>query len=69
MNLERQNGVRRWGWPSLMLFAGIVIALVAVSRAIYSQDAPKAQHATPIPPGEVEIRDLLKAVTPGLQPG
>jgi uncharacterized protein (TIGR02246 family) len=63
MNMERQNGVRRWGWPSLMLFAGIVIALVAVSRAIYSQDAPKATPATPIPPGEVEIRDLLKAVT------
>ena len=63
MNMERQNGVRRWVRPSLMLFAGIVIALVAVSRAIYSQDAPKAQPATPIPPGEVEIRDLLKAVT------
>lgn len=62
MNMVRPNGVRRWGWPSLMLFAGIVIALVAVSRAIYSQDAPKAQPATPIPPGEVEIRDLLKAV-------
>ena len=63
MNMERQNGVRRWGWPSLMLFAGIVIALVAGSRAIYSQDAPKAQPATPVPPGEVEISDLLKAVT------
>ena len=63
MNMERQNGVRRWVWPSLMLFAGIVIALVAVSRAIYSQDAPKAQPATPVPPGEVEISDLLKAVT------
>src|SRR5262249_13252279 len=44
-----------------------------VSRATYSQDAPKAQaasqdapkaqSATPAPPGEAEIRDLLKAVT------
>jgi uncharacterized protein (TIGR02246 family) len=63
MNIERQNGMRRWRWPSLMLFAGIVIASVAVSRAIYSQDAPTAQPATPIPPAEVPIRDLLKAVT------
>jgi uncharacterized protein (TIGR02246 family) len=63
MNMERQNGVRRWVWPSLMLFAGIVIALVAVSRATYSDDAQKAQAATPNPAAEAEIRDLLKAVT------
>jgi uncharacterized protein (TIGR02246 family) len=69
MNKERQNCVRRWVWPSLMLFAGILIALLALSRATYSQDAPnasqdaKAQPATPTPPGEVAIRDLLKAVT------
>jgi uncharacterized protein (TIGR02246 family) len=62
MNMERQTGVRRWVWPSLM-FAGIVIALVAVSRATYPQDGQKAQVATPTPPGEVEIRTLLKAVT------
>lgn len=63
MNMGRRNGVRRWGRPSPMLFAGILIALVAVSRAIYSQDAPKAPPATPTPRGEVEIRDLVKAVT------
>jgi len=63
MNMERRNGVRRWVWPSLMLFAGIVIALVAISRATYSQDARKAQPASPTPPGEAQIRDLLKAVT------
>jgi uncharacterized protein (TIGR02246 family) len=45
------------------MFAGIVIGLVAVSGATDPQDRQKAQVATPTPPGEVEIRNLLKAVT------
>lgn len=62
INLGRQGVVRRWVSP-LLMFAGIVIGLVAVSRATDPQDSPKAQVATPTPPGEVEIRNLLKAVT------
>ena len=62
ITLERQSGVRRWVSP-LLMFAGIVIGLVAVSRATDPQDGQKAQVATPTPPGEVEIRNLLKAVT------
>jgi len=45
------------------MFAGIVIGLVAVSRATDPQDGPKAPVATPTPPGEVAIRNLLRAVT------
>ena len=62
MNLERQSGVRRRVSP-LLMFAGIVIGLVAVSRAKDPQDSQKGQVATPSAPGEVEIRNLLKAVT------
>ena len=62
ISLGRQTGMRRWVSPSL-LFAGIVIGLVAVSRATYPQDEPKPQVATPTPPGEAEVRNLLKAVT------
>ena len=39
------------------------MGLVAVSRATDPQDGQKAQVATPTAPGEVEIRNLLKAVT------
>jgi uncharacterized protein (TIGR02246 family) len=45
------------------MFAGIVIGLVAVSRATDPQDGQKAQAATPTPPGEMEIRNLLSAMT------
>jgi uncharacterized protein (TIGR02246 family) len=62
ISLERQGGVRRWVSPWLV-FAGSVIGLVAVSRATDPQDGQQAQAATPTPPGEGEIRDLLKAVT------
>lgn len=62
ISLGRQGVVRRWVSP-LLMFAGIVIGLVAVSRATDPQDSQKAQGATPTPPGEVEIRNLLKAVT------
>jgi uncharacterized protein (TIGR02246 family) len=62
ISLERQGIVRRWVSP-LLMFAGIVTGLVAVSRATDPQDSQKAQVATPTPPGEVEIRNLLKAVT------
>jgi len=61
ITLGPQSIVRRWVSP-LLMFAGIVIGLVAVSRATSPQDGQKAQVATPTPPGEVEIRDLLKAV-------
>lgn len=62
ISLEPQSIVRRWVSP-LLMFAGIVIGLVAVSRATDPQDRQKAPVATPTPPGEGEIRDLLKAVT------
>jgi len=62
ISLGRQGVVRRWVSP-LLMFAGIVIGLVAVSRATDPQDSQKAQVATPPPPGEVEIRNLLKSVT------
>ena len=62
ITLGRQGVVRRWVSP-LLMFAGIVIGLVAVSRATDPQDSQKAPVATPTPPGEVEIRNLLKAVT------
>jgi uncharacterized protein (TIGR02246 family) len=45
------------------LLAGIVIGLVAVARATDPQDGQKAQVAAPTPPGEMEIRKLLKAMT------
>jgi uncharacterized protein (TIGR02246 family) len=62
MSLEPQSIVRRWVSP-LLMFAGIVIGLVAVSRATDPQEPQKAQVATPTPRGEMEIRNLLKAVT------
>jgi uncharacterized protein (TIGR02246 family) len=45
------------------MFAGIVIGLVAVSRATDPQDRQKDQAATPTPRGEMEIRNLLSAMT------
>jgi uncharacterized protein (TIGR02246 family) len=45
------------------MLAGLVIGLVAVARATYSQGGQDAQVTTPTPAGEVEIRNLLKAVT------
>ncbi len=60
--LERRSGVRRWVAPLLMVVS-IAIGLVAVSGATDPQDGQKAQAATPTPPGEVEIRNVLKAVT------
>ena len=60
--LERRSGVRRWVSP-LLMFASIAIGLVAVSRATDPQDRPKAPGTTPTPRGEVEIRNLLRAVT------
>ena len=42
---------------------GIVSGLIAVSRATDPQDGQKAQTATPNPPGDAEIRNVLKAVT------
>jgi uncharacterized protein (TIGR02246 family) len=62
MNLKRQSGLRRWV-STLLMFAGVVIGLVAVSRATDPQDRQKAQVLTPAAPGEAEIRILLKAVT------
>ena len=62
ISLGRLGVVRRWVSP-LLMFAGIVIGLVAVSRATDPQDSQKAQQATPTPLGEGEIRDLVKAVT------
>jgi uncharacterized protein (TIGR02246 family) len=44
------------------MFTGIVIGLVAVSRATGPQEAKKAQVPTQIQPGEVDIRNLVKAV-------
>ena len=61
ISLERQSVVRRWVSP-LLMFTGIVIGLVAVSRATDPQVRQKAQVATPTAPGEAEVRDLLKAV-------
>jgi uncharacterized protein (TIGR02246 family) len=61
-SLRRQGGVARWVSPWLM-FACIVIGLVAVSRATDPQEVQKAEVATPTSAGEVEIRNLLKAVT------
>ena len=62
MSLDRQRDVRRRVSPLLML-AALVIGLVAVARATDPQGGQKAQVAIPTPPGEVEIRNLLKAVT------
>jgi uncharacterized protein (TIGR02246 family) len=62
ISLGRQGVVRRWVSP-LLMFAGIAIGLVAISRATDPQDSQKTQVATPTPPGEAEIRNLLKAVT------
>jgi uncharacterized protein (TIGR02246 family) len=62
ITLERQSGLRRWV-PPLLMITGIGIGFVGVSRAIDPQDGQKAQAATPTPPGEMEIRVLLKAVT------
>jgi uncharacterized protein (TIGR02246 family) len=62
ISLELQSGVRRWISP-LLMFAGVVIGLVAIARATDPQDRQKGQAATSTPPGEVEIRNLLKAVT------
>jgi uncharacterized protein (TIGR02246 family) len=47
----------------LSIGAGIVIGLVAVSRATGPQDRQKADAATPTSPSDVEIRNLLKAMT------
>jgi uncharacterized protein (TIGR02246 family) len=58
----RQGGARRWAIPWLVV-AGSAIGLVAVSRATGPQDGQEAPATTPTPPGEGEIRDLLKAVT------
>jgi uncharacterized protein (TIGR02246 family) len=54
--------MRRWVSP-LLMFAGIAIGSVAVSRATDPQNVQEAQATTPTPPGEGEVRDLLKAVT------
>jgi uncharacterized protein (TIGR02246 family) len=62
MNLDEQNGVRRWVLQSL-IFAGIVIGLVAASRATDPQGGRDAQVPSPAHPGDSEIRNLLKAVT------
>jgi uncharacterized protein (TIGR02246 family) len=62
MNLERQRGMRRWVSP-LTILAGIVIGLAAVSRATDPQAGPQAPVATPTPLAEVEIRNLLSALT------
>jgi uncharacterized protein (TIGR02246 family) len=45
------------------MFAGVVIGLVAVARATDPQDGKKAEVATSTAPTEVEIRNLLKAMT------
>jgi uncharacterized protein (TIGR02246 family) len=62
LNLERQSSERRWVSP-LLIFAGIVIGLVAVSRAMDPQDGKKADVVAPTAPSDVEIRNLLKAMT------
>jgi uncharacterized protein (TIGR02246 family) len=47
----------------LLIFAGIASGLVAVSRATDPQEAQKAGAAAPASPGDVEIHNLLKAMT------
>jgi uncharacterized protein (TIGR02246 family) len=47
----------------LLIFAGIASGLVAVSRARDPQDGQKAKVAPPASPSEVEIHNLLKALT------
>jgi uncharacterized protein (TIGR02246 family) len=60
--LERPEGARRWISP-LLIFAGTVSGLAAVSRATDPQDEKKAEVATSTAPSEVAIRNLLKAMT------
>jgi uncharacterized protein (TIGR02246 family) len=45
------------------MFAGFVIGLVVVSRATDPQDEKKVEVGTSAGPSEVEIRNLLKAMT------
>jgi uncharacterized protein (TIGR02246 family) len=47
----------------MLIFAGIVIGLVAVSRATDPQDGKKADVVAPTAPSDVEIRNLLKVMT------
>jgi uncharacterized protein (TIGR02246 family) len=61
-NLDRRRDVRRRA-SALLMLAGLVIGSVAAARATHPRGGPDAQVATPAPPGEVEIRNLLKAVT------
>jgi uncharacterized protein (TIGR02246 family) len=62
ITLKRQSGARRWVSP-LLIFAGIVIGLVAVSRATDPQDGKKSDVVAPTAPSDVEIRNLLKVMT------
>jgi uncharacterized protein (TIGR02246 family) len=48
---------------SLLIFAGIASGSVAVSRGTDPQDRQKAEVATPTSPSDVEIHNLLKAMT------
>ena len=62
ITLERPRGARRWISP-LLIFAGSASGLAAVSRATDPQNGKKAEVATSTAPSEVEIRNLLKAMT------
>jgi uncharacterized protein (TIGR02246 family) len=47
----------------LLIFAGTTSGLVAVSRGTDPQDGQKAEVATPTSPRDLEIHNLLKALT------
>lgn len=62
MKWGRQSRVRRWTRPMLML-GGFAVVMIAVARATYPQEGQQNQTASPAPPGEAEIRNLITAVT------
>jgi uncharacterized protein (TIGR02246 family) len=62
ITLDRPKGSRRRVLP-LLIFAGIASGLVAPSRGTNPQEGQKAEVATPTSPSDVEIHNLLKALT------
>jgi SnoaL-like domain len=62
LSVKQQRAGRRYVLP-LLACTGIVIGLVAVSRATDPQDAQKAPAGARTSRGDVEIHNLLKAVT------
>jgi uncharacterized protein (TIGR02246 family) len=62
ITLKCPRGSRRWPLP-LLIFAGIATGLADGSRATDPQDGQKAAVANAASPRDVEIHNLLKAMT------